>query len=179
MTRTVLAVCALGLAVSGCGGPAAGDDEGRPDGRLVLVSGRDDHGLLAQEAVPLYDAPGGSASVGEIADGTLVHVRQIRGTWLQVVTAEGPAARGWVDDYFLRGEVRLVGEAPSCRSRLAGEPVEGGTPVVASAVRGAEVLVVAAADPRLRGWVPRRDLQELPPQGPDCGEDPPGDEHAH
>ena len=182
MTRGVprlLGLLGLGLVVAGCGGAASGDDGRRPDGRLVMVSGRDDHGLLAQEAVALYDAPGGSDPAGEVADGTLVHVTRIEGSWLRVTTAEGPAAAGWVDDYFLRGEVRLVGEAPACTSRLAGERVEGGTAVVVSAVRGAQVLVAASADPALRGWVARGDLQELPPQGTDCGEDPPGSRHAH
>lgn len=175
----LLGLLGVVLAAAGCGGAASGDDGGRPDGRLVMVSGRDDHGLLAQETVPLYDAPGGSDPVGEVADSTLVHVTRIEGSWLRVTTAEGPAAEGWVDDYFLRGEVRLVGEAPACTSRLGGKGVEGGTPVVVSAVRGAQALVAASADPGLRGWVPRGDLQELPPQGTDCGEDPPGSRHTH
>lgn len=179
MTRALGPVLLMvGLVVSGCGGSVAGD-AARPDGRLVLVSGRDDHGLTAQPRVELYDAPGGSEPVGEVADGTLVHVRRVVGTWLEVVTAEGPAASGWVDDYFLRGVVRLVGPAPSCRTRLAGQDVEGGTPVVVAAVRGDQVLVAEDRDPGLRGWVHRGHLQELPPQGSDCGEDPPGDRHAH
>lgn len=182
MTRGALGLLGLlgvGLAAAGCGGAVSGDDGGRPDGRLVMVSGRDDHGLLAQETVALYGAPGGSDPAGAVADGTLVHVTRIEGSWLRVTTAEGPSAAGWVDDYFLRGELRLVGEAPTCTSRLAGERVEGGTPVVVSAVRGTRVLVAASTDSGLRGWVPRGDLQELPPQGTGCGEDPPGSRHAH
>lgn len=173
----------VGLVAAGCGGTAAGTEgsrpDGRPDGRLVLVSGRDDHGLLAQETVALYGAPGRSDAVAEVADATLVRVVRIDGTWLRVATVEGPAAEGWVDDYYLRGEVRLVGEAPTCAGRLAGRPVEGGTPVVVSAVRGGQVLVATSADPGWRGWVSRGDLQELPPQGADCGEDPPGSRHSH
>lgn len=173
------------LLLSGCGGSAAGQDGaggdqgGRPDGRLVMVSGRDDHGLLAQESVQVYGAPGGTDPVGRIADGTLVHVTGIEGTWLRVATAEGRAVQGWVDDYFLRGEVRVVGAPPTCTSRIAGEVVEGGTPVMVTAVRGAQALVTTPSGDGLRGWVPRADLQELPPQGSDCGEDPPGAQHTH
>lgn len=185
MTRRVsrrlglLGLVGVGLAVSGCGGAASGNEGQRPDGRLVMVSGRDDHGLPAQATVALYGAPGGSDTVGEVADGTLVHVTRIEGSWLRVATAEGPAAAGWVDDFFLRGEVRLVGAAPTCASRLGGESVAGGTPVVVSAVRGGRALVASSADPQRRGWVPRGELQELPPQGTDCGEDPPGSRHVH
>lgn len=180
----VAGLCLAGaglLASGGCGGVAAGADGGggRPDGRLVMVSGRDDHGLLAQEEVEVYGAPGDSVPLRRIADGTLVHVAEVEGTWLEVSTAEGPPARGWVDDYFLRGELRLVGPAPGCSVELGGRVAEGGTPVVVAGVRGGQVLVSSLADPGWRGWVAREDLQELPPQGPDCGEDPPGSRHTH
>lgn len=180
----VAGLCLAGaglLASGGCGGVAAGADAGgaRPDGRLVMVSGRDDHGLPAQETVALYDVPGGSDAVGEVTDGTLVHVTRIEGSWLEVSTAEGPPARGWVDDYFLRGELRLVGPVPGCSVELGGRVAEGGTPVVVAGVRDGQVLVSSAAEPGWRGWVAREDLQELPPQGPACGEDPPGSRHTH
>lgn len=185
MTRTLpalLGAVGLGVLLSGCGGAATGADGGRPDsppdGRLVMVSGRDDHGLLAQETVEVYGGPADADPVGAIPDGTLVHVSDVEGTWLEVSTAEGRPVRGWVDDYFLRGVVRLVGPTPPCAVTLAGEEVPGGTPVVVSAVRGAQVLVATAADPGRRGWVARGDLQELPPQGGDCGEDPPGSRRA-
>jgi hypothetical protein len=173
------AVALLGSLVSGCGGSAAGDEETRPDGRLVLVSGRDDHGQPAAETVAVYGEPAGTSPVGEIADGTLVHVSDVEGTWLRVSTAEGPAAEGWVDDYFLRGVVHLVGPAPSCRGQLGGREVDAGLQVVVSALRGGRVLVSSASDPGLRGWVVRDDVQELPPQGPACGAEPPGSPHGH
>lgn len=178
-TAVLPALLGAVLLLSGCGGTAVGASGGRPDGRLVMVSGRDDHGLLSRETVVVYGDPAGVEPVGRIEDGTLVRVSRIEGSWLEVSTAEGRAVRGWVDDYFLRGVVRLVGPEPSCAVTLAGDEVEGGTAAVVSAVRGSRVLVAAASDPGRRGWVPRGQLQELPPQGSDCGEDPPGSRHAH
>ncbi|HEX4978336.1 MAG TPA: hypothetical protein VFV40_10770 [Nocardioides sp.] len=172
LAAALLAGCGVVEGVEGSASPA-------PDGRMVMVSGRDDHGLLAQAEVPVYGGPGGRDPVGRVADGTLLHVHRVEGTWLEVSTAEGRPVRGWVDDYFLRGEVRLVGPPPSCSVELAGSQVEGGTAVVVTAVRGGQVLVTAASGPGDRGWVPRRDLQELPPQGAGCGEDPPGGRHRH
>jgi hypothetical protein len=175
--RTVTALAGL-LLVAGCGAPAAGNgpaDDG-PDGRMVLVSGRDDHGELAEEVVVAYDGPGSTTKVGGIPDGTLAHVIEVDGTWLRVVTAEEVAVDGWVDDYYLRGTAHLVGPAPSCEPVLGGRTVEAGLPVVVSQVRGAQVLV-SAADGDLRGWVARPAVQELPPQGTDCSGEP--GEHTH
>lgn len=182
--RLVPALLGLLVAVTGCGGAAAGDggpDEGgRPDGRLVLVSGRDDHGLLAQQTLPVYAAPGSRDRVGRIKEGTLAHVREIDGTWLHLVTAEGEAVQGWIDDFHLRGTLHLVGPPPSCRASLAGRPVAAGLQVVVAEVRGARVLVSSATDPGVRGWVQRTAVQELPPRGADCdGEPASGNGHSH
>lgn len=178
--RAVPALAGLLVLVAGCGGSAAGDAGTRagPDGRLVLVSGRDDHGQVARAVVPVYAAPGSTDRVGGIADGTLAHVRKIDGTWLHVVSAEGSAVTGWVDDFHLRGTVHLVGPAPSCRATLGSRTVEAGLQVVVSQVRGARVLV-STEDGARRGWVVRDAVQELGPQGTACGEDPPGTMHTH
>ena len=42
-----------------------------------------------------------------------------------------------------------------------------------------EVVEFETADPSFRGRVPRSVVQELAPQPPDCGEDPPGAAHGH
>lgn len=167
---------ATGLLVAGCG---EGPDEGAGDGRLALVSGRDDHGLLALPEVPVYDAPEGDHVVGRIPDGTLVSVTEGDGQWLRVRTVEPPQVDGWVDDFHLRGQVRLVGPAPTCESRVAGETRDGGTLATVWQVRGAEVLVTTLTEPVRRGWAPRADVQELPPQGDDCGSEPPEARHTH
>jgi hypothetical protein len=101
------------------------------------------------------------------------------GQWLRVQTVEGDRVVGWVDDFRLRGELRLVGPPPTCASRMADDVVDGGTPVTVWQVDGGRALVQGVAGELRRGWVPRAHLQELPPQGGDCGEAPPGDGHRH
>lgn len=173
-----LAMSALLLVtVAGCG-EATPAEERATDGRLVMVSGRDDHGLLATEEVAVHDAVEGRRT-GAIPDATLVSVLDREGQWLRVQTVDGTRVVGWLDDFHLRGELRLVGPPPTCESRLAGEPVEGGTLVTAWRVDGDRVLVETVAGERRRGWVVREHLQELPPQGRSCGEDPPGGGHRH
>lgn len=170
----------VGVLAAGCGGHAQGRGTSgapRPDGRLVLVSGRDDHGLLATEQVPVYADPGSGRRVGSVRDGTLARVSRIRGSWLHVATAEGRPVQGWVDDFFLRGVVHLVGPVPTCRASLDGRRVTAGLQVVVRGVRGREVLVESASDPQLRGWAPRDAVQELGPQGADCAADPPDSAH--
>lgn len=178
MTRTLqVALLLLGLSLTGCGGAASSQSSSRPDGRMVLVSGRDDHGLVAERRVPVYDAPASDKRVGAVVDGTLAHVTESDGSWLHVVTAEGTLVDGWVDDFFLRGVVHLVGPAPSCRAVLDGRSVTAGLQVVVHRLRGGQVLVTGVTDPTLRGWSSREDVQELGPQPPGCGEDPPGSRH--
>lgn len=173
MTRTCTAavVLAATAALAGCGAggdPASGDAAQRPDGRLVLVSGRDDHGERRFESVSVYDTPDEQEVAGTIPDGTLAHVSEIEGQMLEVVTAEGEAVTGWVDDFYLRGTLHLVGPAPHCRARLGGAVREAGLQVVVKGVRGDQVLLESVEDPGVRGWAPRALVQELPPQGPDC-----------
>ena len=173
----------LGAAATGCsGGATASPTSASPSGpadRLVLVSGRDDHGMVAVHRVPVYDAPEGAHAVGRIVDGTLARVVDTDGQWLQVTTVEGPDVTGWVDDFYLRGEVRLVGAAPSCASTVAGRVREGGTLAVVRELRRDRVRVETVTPPVVRGWASRADVQELPPQGGHCGDIPPEDRHAH
>lgn len=182
MTQTLRRAAALLvlLPVAACASATAGGtDHARPDGRMVLVSGRDDHGYEVEARVPLYAGPASTKQAGTVADGTLAHVQEIDGTWLHLVTAEGKPVDGWADDFTLRGVVHLVGPPPTCRASLDGKPVEAGVQVVVRQVRGSRVLVTGVADPTLRGWTTRDAVQELPPQGSSCGEDPPGSSHHH
>lgn len=183
---TALAAAALLVGAAVIGGAVDSDDPTSADAasttvepRLVLVSGRDDHGMVVTDRVPLYDAPGGTGQVGDVRDGTLVEVLATDGQWLQVRTVEGPDATGWVDDFVLRGEARLVGAPPSCAVRLGGEVRDGGTLVVVRRLEAGRVLVETVTPPVVRAWARRSDLQELPPQGRRCGDVPPGDRHAH
>lgn len=147
--------------------------------RLVLVSGRDDHGMVVADQVPLYDEPEGDRRVSSVHDGTLAEVLSVDGRWLQIRTVEGPSVIGWVDDFFLRGQARLVGPAPSCLTEVDGEQRDGGTLVVVRDLRQGRVWVETVSAPVVEGWAPREDLQELPPQGASCGDIPPDDRHAH
>ena len=162
---------------SACGSGA--DQERASDGRLAMVSGRDDHGLMATEAIPVYDGPRSDQVIGTVADSTLVQVVGADASWQHIVSVEGEHVDGWLDDFYLRGEVRLVGAAPSCRARIGAEPVPGGTLVTIWRAVDQQVQVEEVAEPHRRGWAARADVQELPPQGPDCAEDPPGATHQH
>lgn len=81
---------------------------------IVLVSGRDDHGLLANKQVLLYPTPGDSAtsgaSSGALPDGSFARVLEVRGSWLHIASIANPALNGWVDDFYLRSRaLRLDG----------------------------------------------------------------------
>ena len=145
-----------------------------------MVSGRDDHGLLAERTLALYDGPRSGHVTAEVPDATLLRVTETDGTWQHVESAEGRAVDGWIDDFYLRGELRLVGKPPTCRSRIGGVPVDGGTLVTVWRIEGRRIQVREVAGARRSGWARRADLQELAPQGMDCGEDPPDQpEHHH
>ena len=175
--RPTLLVVALLVGATACG--SSSGEPRASDGRLAMVSGRDDHGLMAVETVPVYDGPRSSHVVGQIPDATLVQVTEADGTWQHVQTVEGERVDGWLDDFYLRGQVRLVGAAPTCESRIGSTGVDGGTPVTIWRAVDQQVQVEEVADPHLRGWAARADVQELPPQGTTCGEDPPDSKHHH
>lgn len=92
---------------------------------VLIVSGKDDHGLVASSEVDLLDAPEGEA-VGAVPDGTLVQVLEETSTWLRVRTLEGERPlEGWLDDFHLRGTAHLVGDPPACPVPIHGEPGTG------------------------------------------------------
>jgi hypothetical protein len=184
-TTGVTAVAVLaGALVAGCAGQAAPEKD-TGDGRLALLSGRDDHGLVQLDEVPLYDVANGSHVVGTVHDGTLVRVVERDHMAMHVSTVEGPSTSGWVDDFYLRGEVRLVGAPPDCSVAIGDHRAEGGRLVLVYAVKDSRVLVQTVPTteptppPELRGWVERDEVQELPPQGRKCGAYPPGSKHTH
>lgn len=143
---TALVAAAL---LAGCGG---GDGVGEPKREILLVSGRDDHGLLAQERVALTAEPDAEARPQDatVADGTFVRVVETRGEWLRVRSLEGPRAEGWVNDYYLRGTVHV------CAPAL---PRSAQAQVISLGVRGVRVRTVEGG--RVAD-VPRESLTELP-----------------
>ena len=136
MTRLLALVAATALtgaaawALFGALAPRAAPAEGGP---VVLVSGRDDHGLVQHDELPLYDAPAGTQPVGRVHDGRVARVLEARGDWFRVKALGQPAAEGWVNDFWLRGhavrtdagvQVRLVdAAADGAAVRVAVRPV--------------------------------------------------------
>lgn len=172
-----------GALLTGCASEAA-DQKDTGDGRLAMVSGRDDHGFVDLDLVPVYDVANGAHVVGRVHDGTLVRVVERDQTAMRITTLEGPSVTGWLDDFYLRGQFHLVGGPPRCEATIGSTPVEGGRPVLAYGVKDARVLVETVPNPRddakaVRGWAPRAELRELPPQGTTCAADPPGSKHVH
>lgn len=141
LIRALLLAAALGLVAGGCGGgPSAGP--------VVLVSGRDDHGLVYRAAVGLAAAPGETSYPVSVPDGTFARVVETRGEWKRV-QAVGRDAAGWVNDYYLR-TVAVGLEPPrqvvfldamvregvvSVRVRPVDAPSDGGTWVPATVLR--------------------------------------------
>ncbi|MCI4062101.1 SH3 domain-containing protein [Micromonospora sp. R77] len=185
--KGTLAGAALLLALAGTtAGIGGGAASARPgpvatgDGRLVLVSGRDDHGLLADERVTLRDRPAADGTgTGRVPDGTLARVEEVRGTWLRIRTVEGPPTRGWLDDFFLRGGVHLVGPPPTCSVPFDGGTLPAGEQAVVLDLRAARVKVrinrTGATD-----WVDRTVVREIPPDRcAPIGRDEPVGDHEH
>lgn len=184
-----LALAALGISsVVAAGGPqrAGGATTGTlgsgGDGRLVLISGRDDHGLLATAQVTLRQRPDAGTPAAQANDGELARVVSTKGTWVEVRTVENPSVQGWVDDFYLRGTVHLVGPAPACRVRLGGQWLAAGEQAVVLDARGTQALVRDAHTGR-SGWVARSAVRELAPEhgcaGPAASAAPDAPGHGH
>ncbi|MFJ8199535.1 SH3 domain-containing protein [Streptomyces sp. NPDC096152] len=149
-------------------GPAgAATAPGGDESRLVLISGRDDHGLVATARVALYGHPGDGEPVAQAKDGTLARVVSTEGTWLQVRAVGDASVHGWVDDFYLRGTVHLVGPGPTCRVRVGGQWLAAGEQAVVLDVRGTRAKVRAVRSGR-HGWVARSTVRELAPES-GCG----------
>lgn len=179
LTSSVVAllVAGAGTAVLASGG--SGPAVQRP---VLLVSGRDDHGLVELASVPLLDRPQGQP-VGAVQDGGLVRVLQVQGTWHRVADLHG-ASEGWVDDYRLRDTVHLVGGGSDCRPRLGEVLLASGEQAELLDAGPDGVLVRLLRSPDVTGVVPASALQQSPPRGPGACTDVPryatdGHVHAH
>ena len=144
MRRALLLLAAV---LAGCGG------EGEPEATrtVLLVSGRDDHGLLVHRNVEVRRSIGGERA-GEIRDGTLVAVTATSGEWIEVKALEGRPVSGWVNDYYLRGTAHLTRPA-------AGWPRNAQVELLA--VDGSRVRVRSTQTRRV-AWVERSAVAELP-----------------
>lgn len=164
-------VAALALASGlGWGDALVGADT---DGPIVLVSGRDDHGLDRVDELPLHDGPGGEV-VGTVAADTLARVHTTEGSWLEITTLEGPTLEGWIDEFLVRGDLHVVlPDAPAC-----GAPTAEGDLPPSARVRVVDVHtgaggvdrvgVVQVGDER-EHHVERHWVRELPGPAPRLG----------
>lgn len=180
--RLALVTAALVLGAAGALAVVQGDADGPVRREVLLVSGRDDHGLVELERVPLLDAVGGRET-GSVGDGSLVRLLDVAGVWHRVQALDGSAG-GWVDDYRLRGVAHLVGPGPDCRPQLGERLVEAGAPVELLRPAAGGVLVRLVADPSAGGVVPPSALrQEAPRTAGACADVPryrtDGHAHAH
>ena len=107
-----------------------------------------------------WSRPSPSSMIGRLPDGTLAQVRDVRGTQVQV-SASG--VTGWVDDFALRGELRLAGPPPGCRVRLAGRDLPAGTRVEVLSLDEGTARVRLLDPPRTVGTLAASDIGELAP----------------
>ncbi len=81
------------------------------NGPIVLVSGRDDHGLLKQEYVPLQKSPTDKSVVAVVHDGAFARVVEQRGEWLliqEIKLDQVNSISGWINDFYLRNRALRV-----------------------------------------------------------------------
>ena len=147
------------LAATACG--QAGEASLSPRRHVVLVSGRDDHGLLATPSVTLMSRPGGHEVAGPVVDGTLAEVLAVRGTQVQIRAGD---VTGWVDDFSLRGELRLAGPPPTCAVVVSGDRLPAGTRVEVLRLADQQAQVRVLDRSALPGWVPAADVTERAPE---------------
>lgn len=178
MRRRGAALAALLMA--GCGDgtaadpqPVGGRDVHAPPRPVLIVSGKDDHGLLADAHVALLAAPRFAArTVAEVDDGTLVRVLLARGEWHRVSTLDTARRTGWIHDFSLRGTAH-VRPLAGCAAPVSAQPGTGAHARLAAnvqvemlgAVRARGVLWVRVRPREARragGWVRRDALDELP-----------------
>jgi hypothetical protein len=140
--RLAFLVAAAGLLAGGCAAST-------PSQSIVMVSGRDDHGLLERPAIALQRSPTDQTVVGSAQDGTFVRVVREEGSWLLIRTFVSPIGEGWVNDHDLRAVAVLDGRTRvrfrDARLRDDGVvevlivPVDGGAEVWVSGRRLREV----------------------------------------
>jgi hypothetical protein len=143
LIRAVLLAAAFGLVAGSCGGAPG-------NGQIVLVSGRDDHGLVSQAAVGLAREPGERTYPASLPDGTFARVLERRSEWLKIRAIGGDQA-GWVNEFYLRDAA--VGLTPPRQVRFLDASVRDGAVLV---------LVRPRDDPGGDGvWVAAGSLREV------------------
>ena len=143
LIRALLLAAALGLVAGSCGGGASN--------AIVLVSGRDDHGLVYRAAVGLQRSPTDAALSGSVPDGTFARVVEHRGEWQRVRSVGPDPQEGWINDFYLR--TAAVGLQPPRQVTFIDAAVRDGTVMV---------LVRPRDEPGASGtWVAASSLKEV------------------
>lgn len=84
-------------------------------GPVVLVSGRDDHGLVERPALALQRSPQDRTVAGSVQDGRFARILRSDGPWRLVRAIAPTAAEGWIEDHYLRGEAVRTDVTPPRR----------------------------------------------------------------
>jgi hypothetical protein len=144
-------LAAVAIVGGGIGGWVLMTRAQTPPGPVVLVSGRDDHGMLHDHEVALYAAPDSEAVVAWVHDGRLARVVEGQGQWLRVRALGSPAGEGWINDYYLRNRALRT---------------DGGGQVALAEAREEPGRVLVAVRPATQPetppvWLDQADLQEV------------------
>jgi hypothetical protein len=175
----------LGVSADSAGVPPAEDivpitdDAGnqiaqQPGPLWVLISGVDEHGLIAEHEVNLLVEPDAAAdAVAAVHSGVAAFVYEIRQTgpqnlrrFYRVQALSGPS--GWVSDYYVRRLTYLYndnGERVALYDAPAGEiltTVPNITPVVLREPVNPTWWVVESVEGDIRGWVQVNYVKESP-----------------
>lgn len=93
--RPILALLvAAALTLGGCGPGGSG--------AVVLVSGRDDHGLVERSHLGLRKAPDDPTITATVSDGSFARIVRSEGQWMLLRTVEATPQEGWIEDHYLR-----------------------------------------------------------------------------
>ena len=128
--------------------------------RALLVSGRDDHGLVAMDEVPLAATAAGTGAAGLLHDGSVVELLSVRG---RAHLVRSGSISGWLDDERLRSRVHLVGALPSCEPVVAGRRLPAGEQADLLAVVVGGVRIRLVRQPGVVAVVPLSTVSEVAP----------------
>ena len=137
----------------------------QPEGFWVMISGVDEHGLIAEHDLNLYAEPNPDQEViGVIHTGTAVVPHEIRQTGPQglrrfyhIQTIDGQM--GWISDYYIRRVAYLFNENGTTVSLYAapGErqvgQVPNVTPIKVKDPTQMDWWIVQTIDGKMLGWV--------------------------
>ncbi len=146
----------------------------QPNGLWVMVSGVDEHGLIVEHELTLFDEPDNEEATSSlIHTGTAVVVHEIRQTgpqglrrYYRVQAINGQM--GWISDYYVRRVVYLFDENGTAVSLFAAPDgqevtrVANVTPVILKEPTGTDWWIVQTVEGDVLGWVKAAFVKESP-----------------